>query len=944
MSESDLDYLAKDEVIDAVFTVTVTDDEGETDTQDITIKITGTNDAPFFGDGSSQTTETVTTTTPTTETTSQETTTTSSASKEIFNNADFEDGLTGWTSEDVTVVSGTDTITFSADASMQMTEEVKAILGTDNQMTWEITGSGNQMVKLEPNGNSSEFNDNFQTVTGVSTETADYIRDTFFESSDMKPTNIAYITKTFDAVAGDIYEIAWNYVSGDYVPFNDGSVLTFVNNDDASKVAILDGVKAEVALLGATNEGTSNYTTQSYGSTGWQTSTIQVQESGTYTLTLAAFNLGDTSLNPYLLVDNIAGTTTLNGETFEPLAKDSNAPTPAGEVVETTTTTTTSNAPIEVSLTETNTTLETSGEVAITDLDTTDVVTTSFTVTSVQNDVNGNAMTSDVNQPTNAELEDMFTITTTPIDGSSQEGVVQWEFHSGNEAFNYLAQGETLVLTYTMKATDDSVGASDTQDVIITIIGTNDAPKITVEANDSDEKALNETNSSLQTSGTLSVEDLDRTNVVTSTYVVNTVQKDVNGNVMNNDGNEPNNQAFKDMFTITQTVIDETEQNGELSWAFNSNGESFDYLAQGETLTLTYTIEVDDSEGGSTTKDVTVTITGTNDTPKINESSEHYVEIAFGEDLEPQNLKEIFSFEDKDSTDVFEFSVVNVPKGITIDPETGIMSGRPIQSGVFTITVRGTDSQGAYIEKSFDMLVIAPPQPEAQADAPVNDGNEIAEQIKQDIEVNTSNEIVEVEQNNDETGFANDLNPVELTQVQETQQNVENTELTSLFANNNNNPTDRIVSADVDLNVTNDGRVIFGDDSAQSFETVGMVIETIDFTTEKVEFKIVDSRVGQKYTVTLADDSPLPESLVFDPNTGLISGQIPEEMEILEVKVSAQATDGTTRVLKIKIDVKELKQQIENNQAKFETLGEQINAENDKITNYGSFISTLFSA
>ena len=43
----------------------------------------------------------------------------------------------------------------------------------------------------------------------------------------------------------------------------------------------------------------------------------------------------------------------------------------------------------------------------------------------------------------------------------------------------------------------------------------------------------------------------------------------------------------------------------------------FDYLADGETVTLTYTVEVDDHHGGVTSQDVVVTVNGSNDAPEI---------------------------------------------------------------------------------------------------------------------------------------------------------------------------------------------------------------------------------------------------------------------------------------------------------------------------------------
>ena len=56
---------------------------------------------------------------------------------------------------------------------------------------------------------------------------------------------------------------------------------------------------------------------------------------------------------------------------------------------------------------------------------------------------------------------------------------------------------------------------------------------------------------------------------------------------------------------------------GSDAWTFSAQDKSFDYLADGETLTLTYTVQVDDGNGGVVTQPVTITVTGTNDTPLI---------------------------------------------------------------------------------------------------------------------------------------------------------------------------------------------------------------------------------------------------------------------------------------------------------------------------------------
>ena len=57
--------------------------------------------------------------------------------------------------------------------------------------------------------------------------------------------------------------------------------------------------------------------------------------------------------------------------------------------------------------------------------------------------------------------------------------------------------------------------------------------------------------------------------------------------------------------------------SGSASWTYSVPDSAFDFLAEGEILTLTYTATVDDGHGGVVTKPITVTVTGANDTPVV---------------------------------------------------------------------------------------------------------------------------------------------------------------------------------------------------------------------------------------------------------------------------------------------------------------------------------------
>lgn len=86
--------------------------------------------------------------------------------------------------------------------------------------------------------------------------------------------------------------------------------------------------------------------------------------------------------------------------------------------------------------------------------------------------------------------------------------------------------------------------------------------------------------------------------------------------------------------------------------------------------------------------------------------------------------------------------------------------------------------------------------------------------------------------------------------------------------------------------------------------------------------------------------------MFFDPKTGNITGIIPEDLEKLEISIKSTNLDGTTKVLNLKLDLKELKKS-QANQAEVEEkyigLKEQIALENQKLDGYGSYLTRLFA-
>jgi hypothetical protein len=204
--------------------------------------------------------------------------------------------------------------------------------------TWTINPYGNYMGMLSIS--SGSFVD-MTSALSLTSDSASGIQTTLTTQAQLtgngggNPTTAAWASKTVTLTAGQNFSLAWQYISTDYVPFNDGSIATLVKVDSPSVNAVLNNYTSQYALLGFTNPGTGDYSTGSYGSTGWQTATYSVTESGDYILGFGVFNLDDTALSPVLYVDEVVGTTLQNGQTFGAVAPNEGtlAPTTPAEPV-----------------------------------------------------------------------------------------------------------------------------------------------------------------------------------------------------------------------------------------------------------------------------------------------------------------------------------------------------------------------------------------------------------------------------------------------------------------------------------------------------------------------------------------------------------------------------------------------------------------------------------
>jgi hypothetical protein len=247
-----------------------------------------------------------------------------------FTNAGFEDGtFTGWNKgaqtgtlgtsitgngTGVTIFTGSRTFTHGSRGAVgSPTSPYYAPAVTAGSWTFSPKDA-TKAVLLQPKGEQT-----FSQATGalgLSTTDVGEIQSLLVSQAQASgngggtPTDAAWITREVQLTAGETYTMAWNYIGTDYVPYNDGSITSLVPvTVSGTPVITVNNYVQPYALLGFTNPGTGDYSTNSYGSTGWQTSTYEVSVTGTYKLGFASFNLDDQGLPPALMVDSEAGST-----------------------------------------------------------------------------------------------------------------------------------------------------------------------------------------------------------------------------------------------------------------------------------------------------------------------------------------------------------------------------------------------------------------------------------------------------------------------------------------------------------------------------------------------------------------------------------------------------------------------------------------------------------
>lgn len=192
-------------------------------------------------------------------------------------------------------------------------------------------------------------------------------------------------------------------------------------------------------------------------------------------------------------------------------------------------------------------------------------------------------------------------------------GSLKWSFSDADKDFDFLAKNETLVLTYDISVTDNH-GGTVKQTVKVTITGTDDKPMISLAATASVTEQANHTLSLAPDTAhvALNFTDPDLDNVGHTATMTGVSASGATSGILPGSLGTAELMAF---FHVDNVVKAAGSSNGTINTTFSAPDLAFDYLAAGEHLNITYTVQLDDHAGGVSTQTVVVTVIGTNDKP-----------------------------------------------------------------------------------------------------------------------------------------------------------------------------------------------------------------------------------------------------------------------------------------------------------------------------------------
>uniref|UniRef100_UPI0039EE3DC9 retention module-containing protein n=1 Tax=Bordetella sputigena TaxID=1416810 RepID=UPI0039EE3DC9 len=281
-----------------------------------------------------------------------------------------------------------------------------------------------------------------------------------------------------------------------------------------------------------------------------------------------------------------------------------------------------------------------------------------------------------------------------------ENGNWSYKLNNGDPAVQALGAGKTLTETFTVSSVDGSA----THQVVVTIVGTNDVPVVSAGtgAVTEDQNVGNDGN--LVTGGQLTITDVDAGE---SSFKPGAQFDGSTGN-----GNAP-------LGTLTFNA------DGSYTYTVANDNPVVQGLKTGQSIVETYTVT---SLDGTKTSTVTITINGTDDAPKV----VGHIDAQVGKDADTGiNVDTASHFADVDAGDKLTYTANGLPPGLTIDKDTGKITGTIDHSasqggtnhdGIYQVVVTATDTTGKTATQTFEWDVTNP-APKALDDVATVDGN-----------------------------------------------------------------------------------------------------------------------------------------------------------------------------------------------------------------------------
>ncbi|MGY4457310.1 VCBS domain-containing protein [Bradyrhizobium sp. LB13.1] len=199
--------------------------------------------------------------------------------------------------------------------------------------------------------------------------------------------------------------------------------------------------------------------------------------------------------------------------------------------------------------------------------------------------------------------------------GNTNTGSAVWTYTIPDHVFDFLAAGETLTLTYTVRVANNFTVSPDTatRTITITITGTNDKPVITssvptITFEGGTSVAGGPLTSEVPTSGTLTFKDVDLTD--THTVAVKLTSATLP------DGTVPPGPLALFQSAMSAAIAAGADSKGSGTGTINWSLAALpvylaDFIPKNEVLTLVYTVTLTDAQGATSQQTITITITGT---------------------------------------------------------------------------------------------------------------------------------------------------------------------------------------------------------------------------------------------------------------------------------------------------------------------------------------------